>query len=103
MAGAAGLVLMTLVFGPPCSGWSFFPNWEEGNLWIRATLASDDLAAGGQRLCQRDTQDDPQLSRSGNRWCHSMAVRMTAPTAAGFFQCGILCAAEAGQRMARYS
>src|SRR6266436_1945456 len=37
MAGAAGLVLMTLVFGR-LLGLEFLPKLEEGNLWIRATL-----------------------------------------------------------------
>src|SRR6266850_1703519 len=37
MAGAAGLVVMTLVFGR-LLGLEFLPKLEEGNLWIRATL-----------------------------------------------------------------
>jgi cobalt-zinc-cadmium resistance protein CzcA len=37
LAGAAGLVLMTLVFGR-LLGLEFLPKLEEGNLWIRATL-----------------------------------------------------------------
>src|SRR5712671_3357682 len=37
MAGAGGLVLMTLVFGR-LLGLEFLPKLEEGNLWIRATL-----------------------------------------------------------------
>src|SRR5690349_12654823 len=37
MGGAAGLVLMTLVFGR-LLGLEFLPKLEEGNLWIRATL-----------------------------------------------------------------
>ena len=37
MAAAAGLVLMTLVFGR-LLGLEFLPKLEEGNLWIRATL-----------------------------------------------------------------
>jgi heavy metal efflux system protein len=37
MAGAVGLVIMTLVFGR-LLGLEFLPKLEEGNLWIRATL-----------------------------------------------------------------
>src|SRR3984893_11042043 len=37
MAGAAGLVVMTIVFGR-LLGLEFLPKLEEGNLWIRATL-----------------------------------------------------------------
>src|SRR3981189_2843273 len=37
MAGAGGLVVMTLVFGR-LLGLEFLPKLEEGNLWIRATL-----------------------------------------------------------------
>src|ERR1700675_4898131 len=37
MAGAIGLVVMTLVFGR-LLGLEFLPKLEEGNLWIRATL-----------------------------------------------------------------
>src|ERR1700732_2232929 len=37
MAGAAGLVVMTVVFGR-LLGLKFLPKLEEGNLWIRATL-----------------------------------------------------------------
>src|SRR6266568_3081102 len=37
MAGAAGLVVMTIVFGRVL-GLEFLPKLEEGNLWIRATL-----------------------------------------------------------------
>jgi cobalt-zinc-cadmium resistance protein CzcA len=37
MAGAVGLVVMTLVFGR-LLGLEFLPKLEEGNLWIRATL-----------------------------------------------------------------
>ena len=37
MAGAAGLVVMTVVFGR-LLGLEFLPKLEEGNLWIRATL-----------------------------------------------------------------
>jgi heavy metal efflux system protein len=37
MAGAAGLVVMTLVFSR-LLGLEFLPKLEEGNLWIRATL-----------------------------------------------------------------
>ena len=37
MAGAAGLVIMTLVFAR-LLGLEFLPKLEEGNLWIRATL-----------------------------------------------------------------
>src|SRR5882762_2863067 len=37
MAGAAGLAVMTLVFGR-LLGLEFLPKLEEGNLWIRATL-----------------------------------------------------------------
>jgi cobalt-zinc-cadmium resistance protein CzcA len=37
MAGAAGLVLMTIVFAR-LLGLEFLPKLEEGNLWIRATL-----------------------------------------------------------------
>ncbi len=37
MAGAAGLVVMTIMFGR-LLGLEFLPKLEEGNLWIRATL-----------------------------------------------------------------
>src|SRR5471030_1213497 len=37
MAGAAGLVVMTIIFGR-LMGLEFLPKLEEGNLWIRATL-----------------------------------------------------------------
>jgi heavy metal efflux system protein len=37
MAGAVGLVIMTIVFGR-LLGLEFLPKLEEGNLWIRATL-----------------------------------------------------------------
>src|SRR5712671_977 len=37
MAGAAGLVVMTIIFGR-LLGLEFLPKLEEGNLWIRATL-----------------------------------------------------------------
>ena len=37
MAGAAGLVVMTIVFAR-LLGLEFLPKLEEGNLWIRATL-----------------------------------------------------------------
>jgi len=37
MAGAVGLVVMTIVFGR-LLGLEFLPKLEEGNLWIRATL-----------------------------------------------------------------
>ena len=37
MAGAVGLVVMTVVFGR-LLGLEFLPQLEEGNLWIRATL-----------------------------------------------------------------
>ncbi len=37
MAGAVGLVLMTIVF-VRFLGLEFLPKLEEGNLWIRATL-----------------------------------------------------------------
>src|SRR5512141_3406274 len=37
MAGAAGLVVMTIVFSR-LLGLEFLPKLEEGNLWIRATL-----------------------------------------------------------------
>ena len=37
MAGAAGLVVMTIVFAR-FLGLEFLPKLEEGNLWIRATL-----------------------------------------------------------------
>src|ERR1700680_874011 len=37
MVGAAGLVVMTIVFGR-LLGLEFLPKLEEGNLWIRATL-----------------------------------------------------------------
>ena len=37
MAGAAGLVVMTMVF-VRLLGLEFLPKLEEGNLWIRATL-----------------------------------------------------------------
>src|ERR1700716_316749 len=37
MGGAAGLVLMTIMFGR-LLGLEFLPKLEEGNLWIRATL-----------------------------------------------------------------
>src|ERR1700681_1711824 len=37
MAGAAGLVIMTIIFGR-LLGLEFLPKLEEGNLWIRATL-----------------------------------------------------------------
>ena len=39
MAGAAGLVIMTVVFAR-LLGLEFLPKLEEGNLWIRATLPS---------------------------------------------------------------
>src|SRR6201990_3626517 len=39
MAGAIGLVVMTVVFGR-LLGLEFLPKLEEGNLWIRATLPS---------------------------------------------------------------
>jgi len=48
MAGAAGLVVMTLI-GARLLGLEFLPKLEEGNLWIRATLpATISLEAGNQ-------------------------------------------------------
>ena len=37
MAGAVGLVVMTII-GTRLLGLEFLPKLEEGNLWIRATL-----------------------------------------------------------------
>jgi len=48
MAGAAGLVVMTLI-GARLLGLEFLPKLEEGNLWIRATMpATISLEAGNQ-------------------------------------------------------
>ena len=50
-----------------CSALEFLPKLEEGNLWIRATLAVDDLAGGGQRLRQPDAPGRLQLPGGGVR------------------------------------
>ena len=79
MAGAAGLVVMTLVFSP--SARTGIPAQAGGGQSLDPRHpAADDLAAGGQRLRQRDAQADPQPARRWSRWCRSMAAPMTAPT-----------------------
>src|SRR6266478_2172314 len=64
-------------------------------------LAADHLASGGQRLCQRDAKDHPQPPRGGiggvAAWPSRRWHRCRRPV-----QCGVLCAAKAGERMARY-
>ena len=80
-------------------GLEFLPKLEEGNLWIRATLAADDLAAGRQFLRQRDAQADrrPARSRGGGFAARSARRRHRC---GGLLQRGILCAAQACQAMA---
>ena len=95
MAGAVGLVVMTVVFGR-LLGLEFLPKLEEGNLWIRATLPPTISLAGGQRLRQRDAQVDPQPSRSGIGSVTAWPPRRWHRRR-GAVQCRVLRAAQAGQ------
>ena len=100
MAGAAVLVVMTIVFAR-LLGLEFLPKLEEGNLWIRATLPPTISLQEGNAYVNEMRKTDPQppgggiggvAARPPGRW-----HRRRRPV-----QCRILCAAEAGERMAGY-
>ncbi len=79
MAGAAGLVVMTIVGTPPAR--AGIPAQARGGQSVDSRhLAADHLAGGGQRLCQRDAQGDRAAAPKWNRWCRSTAAPTTAPT-----------------------
>ena len=63
--------------------------------------AADHLAGDRQRLCQRNAQADPQLPRGRSGGVATRPARRRH-RCRRLLQCGILCALEAGQRMARH-
>ena len=85
----------------PSAGTGISAQTRGGQSLDPRNLAADHLAAGGQRLRQRDAQDDPQPSRSGigsvAAWPPRRRHRCRRPV-----QCRVLRAAEAGRRMARH-
>ena len=100
MAGAIGLVVMTLVFGR-LLGLEFLPKLEEGNLWIRATLPPTiSLQEGNayvnemRKLIRSRPEVESVVSQHGRP--------DDGTDAAGLLQCRVLCAVKAGQRMAGY-
>ena len=100
MAGAAALVVMTIVFAR-LLGLEFLPKLEEGNLWIRATLPPTiSLQEGNayvnemRKMIRSRPEVESVVSQHGRP--------DDGTDAAGPVQRRILRAAEAGQRMARH-